>query len=180
MCNLKGLFIDPGTRVSGWIIWDGEKCYERGLDANKDIKEMILSSKNQIDYMGIEKFENRSGMNFAKGNKFIAAGSEDFHWAIFWMGIFCATVESVNIPWEFIIRKEVKLHLTYSITASDSDIHAAIIEKLGKKSTKKFNNEMLQDKIYGSITEDIWQALGLGLYYTGTGRHTKFIRPSGH
>lgn len=78
---------------------------------------------------------------------------------IYWIGRIYQQSIINNIKIKLIPRKDVKLHLCGTYKAKDKNIHQALIDRYGKKGTKK-NKGIL----YG-ISNHTWSALAIATTY---------------
>lgn len=144
---MRILAIDPGTRESAWVIWDGERVKECGKEANDLLVDYLLSVKVfNITHTVIEKVASYG----------MPVGEEVFE-TVFWSGRFAQVLASIDVPTARIVRQAVKLHLCHSNRAKDGNIRQALIDRFGAVGTKKSPGPL-----YG-IKGDMWAALAVAV-----------------
>ena len=114
--------IDPGTKESGVVLFDGERVLEAGVFANYRVLDILRESSHPLAIEMIASY----GM---------AVGREVFETCV-WIGRF---IEASKAPGDvrLIYRKDVKMHLCGTPRAKDPNIRQALIDKLGPQGTKK-------------------------------------------
>lgn len=137
------LAIDPGTRQSAFVVWDGDIIHESNILPNDAMLEYLDNYEYQFPHMAIEMVES-FGMS---------VGKEVFE-TVWWIGRFC---QKWHGTFHRVYRKEVKMHLCQSMRAKDPNIRQALIDRLGAPGTKK-----QPGKTYG-IKADMWSALALAV-----------------
>lgn len=153
---MRILAIDPGSEQSAWVLWDGEKILGMGKQTNAEVGNLIGQSAasdgtepQSADVLAIEKIVGSYGGN---------AGLEVMDTA-FWSGRFAqrwATHRGdaliIRIP-----RATVKAHLCGRAQANDSNVRAALIDKVGNPGTKSSPGATF------GVTADRWAALGVAV-----------------
>ena len=139
------LAIDPGPIESAYVFWDGERIGERGKVKNKD-----LLGKINVVYIFGKPTEFCIEMIASYG---MAVGAEVFETCV-WIGRF---MEATNGLAHRLKRKEIAMHLCDSPRANDSNIRAALIDRLGAPGTKK-----APGPTYG-VSGDVWAALAVAV-----------------
>ena len=146
------LAIDPGTKESGWVRFDGDCILESGLSPNADLLARlrivggyIANGLHMPMALAIERFEARG----------MPIGDESVQ-TILWTGRF---VQAWHKPDEVVMvkRSAVKLHLCGTTRAKDGNIRAALIDALGPRGTKK-----APGGTYG-VSSHAWAALGVAV-----------------
>ena len=142
--------IDPGNEQSAYVIWNGYKIIDKGIEKNEDLLYLLRIS----DIMAIEMMASYG----------MPVGKTTFDTCL-WIGRFCQKYLDRwnNVKFEdkikLIYRKDVKMHFCHSIKGvKDTNIRQALIDRFGEPGTKK-NKGLL----YG-VTKDIWSALSIGVY----------------
>ncbi len=145
-CAVVGVMvlgIDPGTTRSGWVLWDGERVSDSGVEDNDGVLRLMqLVPANRLV---IERFEAR-GMPM----------SEDSIETVIWTGRFqqaWRSPESVRL----VKRSAVKLALCGTTRAKDPNVRQAVIDRCGAPGTKA-----AQGPTYG-VTSHAWQALAAAI-----------------
>lgn len=185
------LAIDPGSRESAWMIYDGTPrswAKEPNDTIVKCLRARTFAARNLV----IE-----SMVNYAA-----TVGAETFD-AIRWAGRF-QEAWAINFGEDsvsYLTRPEVKLHLCQSMRAKDKDVREALITRWGGED-KAIGGEKcphckgkghfgrtrspcaacgvtgLQSPrgVLHGITSDCWSALAIGTTWTDK---TKALTPSG-
>lgn len=143
---MKLLAIDPGTRESAWVVWDGHQIIRFGKYLNGDLIDKIRRPASQEwgDQCCIEMVAS-FGM---------AVGAEVFE-TVYWIGRFAEAFGPLDV--HRITRNEIKNHLCHSSRAKDANIRQAIIDRLGSVGTKKNPGPC-----YG-VSGDVWSAIAVAL-----------------
>jgi hypothetical protein len=149
MPTTKVFAIDPGSSESAYVIWDGEKILRMGKMANGIMRATISGVSASVDWIAIEQIVGSYGGN---------AGMEVMDTA-YWSGRFSERWISlreeksvIRIP-----RKTVVTHLCGHARANDSNVRAALIDRVGVQGTKK------QPGPTFGVSKDIWAALGVAV-----------------
>lgn len=139
--------IDPGTRESALVVWDGTAVREAHILPNSELVVRLrtadgpfLRFANQLVVEQVESY----GM---------AVGRDVFE-TVWWAGRFC---EAWRGRFEMVPRRTVKLHLCHSMKAKDANIRQALLDRFGPQGTKK-----APGLLYG-ITSHKWAALALAV-----------------
>lgn len=121
---MKILALDPGTRDTGWVLFDGERVTHTGVHPNEDVLAMIVGWSTPDTTMATETFQSMG----------MTVGQEVFETCI-WIGRF---VQAWHAPNDVIRvkRTEVKLHLCGSARAKDPNIRQALLDAIGPPGTK--------------------------------------------
>ena len=163
--------IDPGPVQSAFVAWDGREIIDKGIYDNWLLLRYL--DDNNIDknfnfypnYWVIEKITS-CGMPVG----------EDVFETVFWIGVFCKTIGSLEIDnkrfWycKRIPRIDVKMNLCHNSRAKDTNIVTALTDRFdplreyGKygKGTKKNPGPLF------GLHDDEWQALALAITYYDT------------
>ena len=144
---MRLLAIDPGTRESAWVVWDGRQILAHGKQINEHVLAMIhVECTAKFDSCCIEMVAS-FGM---------PVGAEVFE-TVYWIGRFCEAVIAKQKDAYRVTRNEIKNHLCHTSKAKDANIRQAIIDRLGPVGTKKNPGAC-----YG-ISGDVWSALAVAL-----------------
>lgn len=124
---MKVLAIDPGSEVSGWVVYDGERVLEAGVSPNHDILYEILYDMEDVgswldcDTLVIESFAPRGQPLY----------SQLVDTAI-WIGRFTQAWDGeVNV--HLVVRDDAKRHLCGGGPRGDANVRAALIDRFGGK-----------------------------------------------
>ncbi len=125
---MKILGIDPGSRESGFVVWDTIDL--RALSFSHTSNDVIFrliekESPKTIDAVAIERIRGYG----------IVAGDDTFD-TCEWVGSFKTISEIRGIPVHLIPRKDIKRHLCNTTTTNDKYIRMALIDRLGPVGTK--------------------------------------------
>jgi hypothetical protein len=154
------LAIDPGPTESAFVFFDrtpnpfGSAWKEErfGKHPNGYVLDM-LKTKGKYgqhdDRLAIEMIASYG----------MPVGREVFETCV-WIGRF---VEAWDRPYEFVYRKDVKLHLCGQARAKDANIRQALIDRFGPIGTKK------QPGVLYGVKSDIWSALAVAVTYADMG-----------
>jgi hypothetical protein len=118
------LALDPGTRETGWVLFDGKRVAYSGVQRNDDVLRMIAGWRDKDTRMATEVFQ-------AMG---MAVGAEVFETCI-WIGRF---VQAWHTPDDVlrIKRTQVKLQLCGSARAKDANVRQALLDAVGAPGVK--------------------------------------------
>lgn len=146
------LSIDPGNKLSAWMIYEGGVPITFGHDPNEDVLQRISAWLGCPTVIVIEKIA-------AMG---MAVGAEVFDTAQ-WSGRFIQAAFTAGVEWSEVKRAEVKMHLCGNMRAKDPNIRQALIDRFGGKEAaigKKKN----PGPLFG-IAGDCWAALAVAVTY---------------
>ena len=151
---MRVVAIDPGYQQSAYVVWDGSRVLEHGIEENE-----VFVSRLQGAYalalvarpaVVIEQVESYG----------MAVGREVFG-TVFAAGRMYQAMHSRGCVTALMPRRAVKLHLCHSAKAKDSNIRQALIDRFGGKD-KAIGKKASPGPLYG-IRADEWQALALGV-----------------
>ncbi len=146
--------IDPGTRESGVVIWDGSEILFAIKESNHKLIYRVRNHWNNFNKCSLVIEQIRSYGQ--------TVGQEIFDTCV-WCGRFEeAWFSSEGKETTYIPRVEVKKHICHRHIATDSHIRQALIDRFGPKPTKKKDNP-----VYGGykLAKDEWQAFALAVTY---------------
>jgi hypothetical protein len=141
---LKVCGIDPGTSQSAFVVWDGATILDRQIIENVE----SLAYLNAVD-CGLIACEHIQSYG-------MAVGKEVFE-TCYWVGRYWQICGVRGIEWCRTFRSEVKAHWCHSPKANDSNIRAAVIDRLGSPGVKK-----APGVTYG-VSKDLWSALAIAV-----------------
>ncbi|MFA6904440.1 MAG: hypothetical protein WC236_15300 [Gallionellaceae bacterium] len=147
------LAIDPGTKQSGWCIYDGERVRDSGVSENQDVLFLVERTGLQVKTVAIEMIASYG----------MAVGKEVFETCL-WVGRF---MQAWHSPEEvrLVYRKDVKLHLCGTMKAKDANIRQAIIDLFpaaGGGRTPQIGTKAQPGPLYG-VSSHAWPALGVAI-----------------
>lgn len=144
---MRLLAIDPGTRESAWVVWDGERIVWHGKQINEHVLAAIhMECTIKFDLCVIEMVAS-FGM---------PVGAEVFE-TVYWIGRFAEASIARQKDTYRVTRNEIKNHLCHSSRAKDANIRQAIIDRVGPIGSKKSPGPC-----YG-LHGDEWSALAVAL-----------------
>ena len=150
---MQVLCIDPGTEVSGAVIYDGKDIMFRiGEINNYELLEMV-KLKSVYDHLAIEMVASYG----------MAVGKSVFETCV-WIGRF---IQAFNGDYSQIYRKDVKMCLCNSMRAKDANIRQAILDRFpatGGGKTPQVGIKSNPGALYG-VSKHAWAALGVGITY---------------
>lgn len=139
--------IDPGTKESGYVIWNGKEILAKGIPRNVYLLDTI---KN--------RFFPPGSLYAVEGIQYIGKGvGRDVFETCYFIGMLLSAIGCPVGEYEkyLVYRKDVKLFLTGTVKSRDKDIRATLITTLGKEVTKGVSNHE-------------WSALAIAVYYYQT------------
>jgi Holliday junction resolvasome RuvABC endonuclease subunit len=142
---VKILGIDPGSRESGYVLWDADN--QIVLEAQHVINIFLLESLAKtvsVENVAIERIRGYG----------IVAGDDTFD-TCEWVGRFDIAAAASGKRVHLIPRKDIKKHLCGNTTTNDKYIRQALIDRIGEQGTKKSPGPL-----YG-ISGHLWAALAV-------------------
>lgn len=148
MKNSVILGIDPGQEKSAYLLWDKDNREILAMEIvdNEYLINPIISTL-EYGVCGIETVVSYG----------MPVGKTTFE-TCFWLGEFRRRLKDINKKFYLIEKPNIRLHFCNSRRAKDSNINQALVDRFGKKGTKK-NPGIL----YGVKTH-IWSALAISVY----------------
>ena len=141
--------VDPGTTETGWVLWDGVRVLECGIDKNPVFLERLRGHANRE---AKPRFYVEMIASYG-----MPVGKETFE-TVLWIGRFVEVWDILGLPWSLCYRIQIKNHHCHSPKAKDSNINQALRDKYGKQGTKK-----APGPLYG-VKKHIWSALAVVTY----------------
>lgn len=139
--------IDPGTAQTALVIWDGTRIHDRCIIPNIEVLAYLVKAYDAGCALVSCEHMQSFGM---------AVGKEVFE-TCYWIGRFEQVCWNLDLKWRRVYRSEVKAHWCHSTKANDSNIRAAVIDRLGPPGTKK-----VPGITYG-VSKDMWSALAIAV-----------------
>lgn len=136
--------IDPGTAQSAFVVWNGETILDKQIIENA----ASLAYLKSVD-CGLIACEHIQSYG-------MAVGKEVFE-TCYWVGRYWQICVDRKIEWCKTFRSDVKSHWCHSLKANDSNIRAAVIDRLGPPGVKRSPGTT-----YG-ISKDLWSALAISV-----------------
>ena len=147
------LCVDPGTNVSGVVVYDGSEVMEVYPEIDNEELLYNMGLMGMPDHMAIEMVASYG----------MPVGREVFETCV-WIGRF---IQSFNGDHTKIYRKDVKLALCDSMRAKDANIRQAIIDRFpttGGGKTPQVGTKKQPGPLYG-VSKHAWSALAVGITY---------------
>lgn len=160
---MKILTIDPGTRRTGWVVYDTETAAPIvwGCGPWEDEWEAIwpCAIGPGLNRIGIEMIQS-----YGQG---MAVASSVFDTCVL-IGRIAERVEvEVGIKPQLIQRPKIKTHLCGTPRAKDSEVVAAIYSRYGGDRRAAVGVKASPGPLYG-MKRDAFQALALAIYMAET------------
>lgn len=152
------LAIDPGNIESAYVLLKPAnfQFLRFGKLKNDDMREVIRSLRDEYDIRplvieGIASY----GM---------PVGREVFDTCI-WSGRYTELAVSLDIPVEYVYRKDIKLHICGQTRAKDSNIRMALIDRFAKSDLKNGKGTKANPDVFYGFSRDVWAAAAVAVYY---------------
>jgi hypothetical protein len=159
------LALDPGTTNTGVVELDFEQGTDDGVPdihscaimPNAQVLDYIRGQDSLADVVACEQVRSYG----------MAVGKEVFE-TVTWCGRFQEAVLgqwTAGIPWLYVPRLSVKLHLTGSPRAKDANIRQAILDRYpatGGGKTPQVGTKSQPGPLFG-VKSHIYAAIGVGL-----------------
>lgn len=153
--------IDPGTRESAWLTFNGSRIVAHGIEDNERVLRRFAMDSWTLNGFGPCSWEDRpEAFVFEQIESFgMAVGREVFE-TVFWTGRLYQAAWRQTLRAERMTRREVKLHLCQSARAQDANIRAALMDRFGGERAK--GTKANQGPLYG-IKSHEWSALAIAV-----------------
>lgn len=155
----KVIAIDPGTRESAFLVWDGSKIIHYGDRRNEDMLVCIDNLRSEGDLLMAVEMVASYGM---------AVGREVFETCV-WVGRFIQQFHPGQH--RLVYRKDVKIHHCQSMRATDSNIRQALIDKYGEQGNKKAPG------LTYPLRKHLWSAFAIATFITESMREVEQATP---
>ena len=116
---MKIIAIDPGTKESAYVSWNGRVILDMDILDNDIILELIKSYKYLKGFTLVIEQVRCYGM-------VVGASTLD---TVFWSGRFCEAWKGGDGSWSLMPRMDVKMHLCHDSRAKDKNIRQALIDR---------------------------------------------------
>lgn len=136
--------IDPGPTQSGWVIFEGGKVVQSGVDNNHDMLPWVKHGQH-ADVLAIEMIASMG----------MAVGQTTFD-TVRWIGRFQQAWKEPEAV-KLVYRHQVKTHLCGTQQAKDPNIRQRLLDKIGLPGTKK-----APGPTYG-VKSHAWAALAVAV-----------------
>lgn len=153
------LAIDPGPVYSGVALIDTEtmKPILVGKVENREMLVNLQIPKRKQELSVVIEMVSHYGTG-------MPAGESVFDTCV-WIGRYLEYFYSKGIATDTIKRKEVKLHLCGCVTAKDSNVIQALIDRFAKDTPNYGKGRKKQPGWFYGFKADVWQAYALGIAY---------------
>lgn len=149
------LAIDPGTTQSAYVVYDDGALVEFGILENHDLLDYIATELNLRDDCNKMYIEMVASYG-------MAVGKTVFETCV-WIGRIIETWGyAFGGEWDYIYRKDVKMHLCGQTKAKDSNIRQAIMDLYGSERKIAIGTKGNRGPLYG-VSKDVWAALGVAI-----------------
>jgi hypothetical protein len=153
---MKILAIDPGTTMSAWCLYDGERVVQGKIEGNDIVLAKLRDGLGSCaDSLAIEMVASYG----------MPVGKEVFE-TVVWIGRFIEAASLNGKEFEKIYRKDVKMHLCQSMKAKDGNIRQAILDRFprtGGGSTPQIGIAKCPGPLYG-VSSHVWAALAVAIF----------------
>lgn len=148
--------IDPGNTESAFVIMDSEtfQPYRFGKVPNHELIDIIgLCYGFHIEEFVIERVACYG----------MAVGREVFD-TCEWIGRFTQIIESLHSKTpSYIFRTEEKKLICHSMTAGDSNIRRALIDRFAKHDLRTGKGTKKNPDFFYGFAKDVWAAFAVGV-----------------
>ncbi len=145
------LAIDPGTTQSAWVIYKDGEILDKGITENSELLEMV--NGGTFHFWKCEKMYIEMVASYG-----MAVGKTVFETCV-WIGRF---IQAWSTDYEYVYRKDVKMHLCGQTKAKDSNIRQAIMDRHGSTREAAIGTKKNPKALYG-VSKDIWAALAVAI-----------------
>jgi len=146
--------IDPGPKQSAFVIWNGEKIWDKGLVSNDMLLNLVHNTGRigmlHIDHLAIEMVASYG----------MAVGKDVFETCV-WIGRF---IERWNRKHRLIYRREIKLHHCRSLKAKDTNIRQALVDRFASGFSNYGKGTKVEPSIFYGFKADLWQAMAVAVF----------------
>ena len=158
---MRLLAIDPGSTESGWVIIDAEtrKPLQFGKSPNATVLDHCYGdiAWNRIVVEMVASYGMAVGAHVFETCVWIGRFIE----AADWMGDYPRHPERV-------LRKDVKLHHCHKVSAKDSNIRQALVDRFAPGQPNHGKGTTADPGWFHGFRADIWQAYALAVYVADT------------
>lgn len=148
MTEVSTIFaVDPGTTKSGWVVYVDGEIAESGVDRNEDVLDMVGYYAHHRATLAVEMIASYG----------TTVGRETFE-TVLWIGRYCQRwLDRCGGKCLKVYRQEAKRCVCRTHKASDADVRAALITRLGDVGTAKNKGPL-----YG-VKSHAWAALAVAV-----------------
>ena len=145
------LAIDPGTTHSAYVLYEDGMPHKFGIEENKHLLKFIEVGALDCDFLYIEMVASYG----------MAVGKTVFETCV-WIGRFIEAWTNGGEDWQYVYRKDVKMHLCGSHRAKDTNIRQAVMDRYGSNRTEAIGTKKVPGTLYG-FKKDIWAAMAVAI-----------------
>ena len=149
------LALDPGDKQTGWahIVMPDFALVNFGKTDNETLLEEISSLASDADVCAIEMIASYG----------MPVGKSVFDTCV-WIGRFWENISIfVDVPVDFIYRKDEKISICGSMKAKDANIRQELINRYAKKDFKTGKGTKKDPDTFYGVSADVWQAIAVGV-----------------
>jgi hypothetical protein len=152
------LALDPGPTQTGWVLFDGVRVVNCGVDRNASVLAMLLLGRRsgvagEAEHLAVEMVASYG----------MPVGREVFE-TVVWIGRFQQAwrdPEAVRL----VYRRDVKMHLCGKANAKDPNVRQALLDlfpRTGGGATPQIGTKAMPGPLYG-VSTHVWPALGVAI-----------------
>lgn len=158
------LAIDPGNRLSAYVVYDAGKVLGFAKLPNSELLDFIDREHDPERALGIGDvvIEQVACMG-------MAVGEEVFETCV-WTGRFWEAADRASMHVHRIKRGQIKLHLCGNMRAKDPNIRQALIDRFG--GSEAIGRKKTPGPLYG-VSGDVWAALAVAVTWADTSAKTE-------
>jgi hypothetical protein len=150
------LAIDPGSALSAYVLFNGERVVAYGKVSNEDLRDLLLRASDSGGPLGIAEH-----LVIELAESFGAKVWSQVFTTTFWAGRFA---QAWGHAFSTLGRRAVKLNLLGASRGKDGQIRQVLIDRWGGKD-KALGSKSSPGPLRG-LTADCWQALALAVTYS--------------
>ena len=154
------LAIDPGDRVSAYVVMDREtqRPLEHDKVDNDELERRLKEKEIQFDE-AVEEIVSSYGLVVGRNVYFTCIE----------IGRLSSLIESLGVKVYGCYRRDVKLHLTGRAASKDVNVRAALIEMYAKHDFKNGKGTKDKPDWWYKFRADEWAAAGLAVTFIQRG-----------
>lgn len=153
------LAIDPGDKETAWALYDTE--LKRVCAFAKEPNDKVLSRLSWPAQEGFGKLPDKLAIEMIASYG-MAVGKNVFETCV-WIGKFVQQwVTFQHGPYEYIYRKDEKMHLCGTMKAKDTNIRQAIMDRYGSTRQEVMGTKKAPGPLYG-VSNDVWAAIAVAI-----------------
>ena len=147
--------IDPGSTQSAYCMMNGDALpLHFDKVPNAELVSLIRTYSKSLTAVIIERVASYG----------MPVGREVFD-TCEWIGRYTQVADDLNLPVEYILRQEEKLHICKSPKANDATIRKALIDRFAKHDLKTGKGTKVAPDFFFGFHADIWASYSVGTTY---------------